>query len=121
MDIENTEWRAFLATDKAELSRFSQIVCELHYFQGLADPEHRAAVFETLSRLNEDHAVVHIHANNFAGWVDLANVLVPCVLEVTFSNRAIFEFQNSDELFPTELDASCDPNKPDMFLGSFRF
>lgn len=121
MDIENAEWPAILATDQAELSRFSQIVCELHYFQGLADATHRSAVFEALSRLNEDYAVVHIHANNYAGWVDLANVLIPCVLEVTFANRALYKFEDTHELYPSPLDASCDAGRPDMFLGSFRF
>ncbi|MDO6413646.1 hypothetical protein Q4F19_04555 [Sphingomonas sp. BIUV-7] len=121
MDIENAEWNAILATDRAELSRFSQIVCELHYFQGLSDPAHRGAVFEALNKIHQDYAVVHIHANNYAGWCDLANIITPCVLEVTFANRALYHFEDTDELFPTALDASCDPGKADMFLGSFRF
>lgn len=121
MDIENAEWLSILATPRAELSRFSQIVCELHYFQGLAHPGHRAAVYEALSRLNDDYAVVHVHANNYAGWADIANVILPCVMEVTFANRALFQFEETDEMFPTRMDASCDPAKPDMFLGAFRF
>lgn len=121
MDIENAEWPVLMATMKSDLSRFSQIVCELHYFQGLSDAAHRSVVFECLSRLSEDYAVVHIHANNYAGWVEIANIMVPCVLEVTFANRSVFQFEETDDLFPTSLDASCDPTHPDMFLGSFRF
>jgi FkbM family methyltransferase len=48
-------------------------------------------------------------------------VPIPCVLEVTFANRALYEFQDSKEVFPTELDAPCNRNQPDLFLGAFRF
>ena len=121
MDIEGWEWPVRGATPAEELSRFSQIVCELHYFQGLAEPDYRRKIYEGLRRLHESYAVVHVHANIVGGISNVGNVIFPNVLEATFANRALYDLEDTDELFPSPLDICCDPNQADMFLGSFRF
>lgn len=121
MDIEGWEWAMVEATPSHELARFSQIACELHYFQGLAELDHRRTVFRALTKLHELYGVVHVHANVAGGIGNHGNVVVPNVLEVTFANRALYALEDTDELFPGPLDDCCDPNQPDMFLGSFRF
>jgi hypothetical protein len=62
-----------------------------------------------------------VHANNFAGFSNIANIMVPNVLEITFVNRNTYSVYESDEIFPGPLDAPNDPSCPDMHLGSFRF
>jgi SAM-dependent methyltransferase len=121
LDIECEEWEVFDATPSEMLCRFSQIVGEFHYFQALADPHWRHLFARVLQKLSNHYAVVHVHANNYAGFSNIANVVVPNVLEITFANRSIYSFTETDEIFPGPLDEPNDPSRPDMFLGSFRF
>lgn len=121
LDIEGDEWALFDATPPEMLCRFSQIVGEFHYFQGLADPQWRHLMTRVLQKLSNHYAVVHVHANNYAGFSNISNVVVPNVLEITFANRALYSFSETDELFPGPLDEPNDPSRPDMYLGSFRF
>ena len=121
MDIEGAEWAAIEETPTALLGRFSQITCELHCFGNFGDLAWRQGFFRSLRKLYEHYAVVHIHANNFAGWATIANIPVPHVMEVTFANRAIYQFTDTNEIFPTPMDVACNTRLPDMFLGSFRY
>ncbi|MGF7150929.1 hypothetical protein FHS96_004590 [Sphingomonas zeicaulis] len=121
MDIEAHEWEVMHSTSAEDLSRFSQIVCELHYFQALDHPDWRRWMYDSLTKLHQHYAVVHVHANVYGGLSNISNVVFPNVLEVTFANRAIYEFEETDELFPTPLDTPCDAKQPDIFLGNFRF
>lgn len=120
-DIEGGEWPMIEATSAADLSRIAWIVCELHYFQGLAEPAYRAKLDRGLEKLGESFALVHIHANVWGGCSAIANVTFPNVIEATFVNRAIYEVADGRELFPTELDRTCDARMPDYYLGAFRF
>lgn len=119
MDIENWEWAAIETLE--QVGAFSQIVCEMHYFQGLADPMHRHRVRACLEKLHAHYVVAHIHANNFGGVSHIAGVTLPNVVEVTFANRSRYQIEETDELFPHPLDAPCDPNRADIWLGGFRF
>jgi hypothetical protein len=121
IDIENDEWAVFDTTPPEILNRFSQIVGEFHYFQGLADVHWRQLFTRVLQKLSDAYAVVHVHGNNCAGFSNVTNVIFPNVLEVTFANRSIYSFSATDEIFPGPLDAPNDPGHPDMHLGSFRF
>jgi SAM-dependent methyltransferase len=121
IDIEGNEWAIFDSTPPEVLSRFSQIVGEFHYFEAFSDLEWRRLFARVLKKLSDAYAVVHVHANNFPGFSNVANVILPNVLEITFANRSMYSFSETDEIFPGPLDAPNDPNCPDMFLGSFRF
>jgi hypothetical protein len=121
LDIECEEWAVFDATPSEMLGRFSQIVGEFHYFQAFADPHWRHLFARVLQKLSNHYAVVHVHPNNFGGFSNIANVVVPNVLEITFANRALYSFSETDEIFPGPLDEPNDPSRPDMYLGSFRF
>jgi hypothetical protein len=121
IDIENDEWAVFDKTPPEILSRFSQIVGEFHYFEGLSDIRCRRLFTRVLTKLADVFAVVHVHANNFAASSNVAAFVFPNVLEITFANRGIYSFSETDEIFPGPLDAPNDPNHPDLHLGSFRF
>jgi hypothetical protein len=119
MDIESWEWEAFDTLE--HVGAFSQIVCELHYLQGLADPIFRQKVRRCLEKIHQHYALVHVHGNIHGGLSHMAGVTFPNVLEVTFVNRSRYQVEETDELFPGDLDASCDPERADIWLGSFRF
>jgi hypothetical protein len=121
MDIEGAEWPVWESTPPAALARFSQILCEVHWLERLADAEYRARVYRIFAELSNHYAVVHVHANICGGIANIGNVVFPNVLEISFANRQMYDFEPTDELFPGPLDISCDAYSPDMYLGSFRF
>jgi hypothetical protein len=121
IDIEADEWAVFDRTPPEILSRFSQIVGEFHYFEGLSDIRCRRLFTRVLTKLADIFAVVHVHANNCAASSNVAGVVFPNVLEITFANRGIYSFFETDEVFPGPLDAPNDPSRPDLHLGTFRF
>ena len=118
IDIENDEWAVFDTTPPEILNRFSQIVGEFHYLQGLSDLQWRRFVTRVLEKLSDSYAVVHVHANNIGGFSNVANIIFPNVLEITFANRSMYSFSETDEIFPGPLDAPNDPSHPDLHLGS---
>lgn len=121
IDIEGAEWRVWASTPPDRLSRFSQILCEVHGLADLADNDRRREIYGVFSTLNKAYAVVHVHGNICGGIANVGNVIFPNVLEITFANRDVYRFEPTDELFPGLLDTSCDAYSPDMYLGSFRF
>ncbi len=121
MDIEGAEWPALDATSSEELSRFSQILCELHCFGELGEVGARRRIYKELSKIAEHYAVAHVHGNSCGGLVTIANLTIPQTIEFTFVNRKLYELEDTDELFPGPMDISCDAYNPDLYLGSFRF
>jgi hypothetical protein len=121
IDIENDEWAVFDRVSPVLLSRFSQIVGEFHYLEGLTDPRCRRLFTRVFEKLIDAYAVVHIHANNCVGTSKVGGLSFPNVLEITFANRCLYSFSETDEMFPGPLDAPNDPNRPDVHLDSFRF
>jgi hypothetical protein len=43
------------------------------------------------------------------------------VMEITFANRSLYSFVETDESYPGPLDAPNDPNRPELCLDGFRF
>lgn len=117
IDIEGAEWDLLADAPDDLLARFPQIVCEFH---ALCSDEfflNVAARMAVLDRLNAHHRVIHIHGNNFSGVRLIGSLAVPDVLEVTYASRTRYEFTESDETFPTALDAPNDPGVPEILLG----
>lgn len=121
MDIEGGEWDVFDNTSEMALSRIGWIVCEFHYLQGLAERDHRELVKRTLRKVSRNFAVVHVHSNVWGGYSNIANTVVPNVIEVTLANRALYSVFPSSETYPGPIDQSCDPSQPDFYLGTFAF
>jgi hypothetical protein len=120
-DIEGHEWAIFSAMPKATLSKFRQIVVEVHYLDNLHDGVFANAVRSALSNILASHRVVHIHGNNFATWTVVGGVTFPAVLEITFARLDTGVFSVSDEIFPTALDMPCHHRAADFYLGRFAF
>lgn len=121
LDIEHDEWPVLAATKPGTLGRFSQIVCEFHGFWRIYDDDWLKQAQRAIEHLRDQFEVVHVHGNNAAPFLNLSNVIFPEILEVTAVNRALYEFEESDELFPTTLDSPNEPQIADLHLGAFRF
>lgn len=119
-DIECAEWEALRHTSKGIISKFSQIVIELHDVSRLGDPEDQT-VRQALVNLTNCHRVVHVHANNYGGVRTVGGITVPNVLEVTLLRQDMGEFVPSRSLFPTSMDMPCNRNHADLYLGNFVF
>jgi hypothetical protein len=121
MDIEGDEWSIFARAEPEHLRRFAQIVCEFHNFSQAADRSWYSRAQRVMEKLSNDFEVVHVHGNNCTPLITVANVSFPETLEVTFANRACYQFNDCDDLFPTPLDQPNSPQGADLFLGRFKF
>jgi hypothetical protein len=121
LDIEGDEWAALAAASPQMLQKCSQIICEFHGFWHIYDKEWLKSAELAVSNLKQFFDVVHVHGNNAASFVNLANVIFPEIIEVTFANRALYEMIDSDECFPTDLDSPNEEGVADLHLGSFKF
>src|SRR5262249_47523072 len=96
MDIENDEWTTFDATPPEILARFSQIVVEFHILNDPLYSYWRQLYARVFKKISDLYAVVHVHANNNGTFINVGNVMIPNVFEVTFANRSIYSFKNTD-------------------------
>lgn len=121
IDIEGDEWKVFDSTPEEHLGRIAQIVCEFHNLSQLGEAGFYSIAFRVFEKLNRNFAVTHVHGNNCSPLVNISNIVIPDVIELSFANRKRYSFCESSEIFPTELDAPCDKDKADIFLGRFLF
>jgi len=121
MDIEGAEWDVFDRMDLDDIRAFSQIVCEFHHFNYAPDVDWLERALRTVGKLSAAMQVVHVHGNNCGALTSVWNVPFPIVLEVTFANRARYQFAECEEIFPTALDQPNWPDAADTFLGRFQF
>ena len=121
IDIEHDEWSVLEAVSDADLARFSQIICEFHWFGRARDAAWLERAERVLHKMSERFQVVHVHANNHVPYLLIAGVPFPAVLEVTYANRRRYAFEPNNERFPTVHDFPNHPQLPDYWLGRFDF
>jgi Methyltransferase domain len=121
IDVEGAEWSTFDQLPDHVLSQFRQIIIEYHGFLRVSERDWSAVFMRVLQKIHRSHAVHHVHANNWGRYQIVANVPVPDVLEVSYIRRDIFRLASSTEIYPTPIDAPCDPSQPEIHLGSFVF
>ena len=116
MDIETAEWDVLQSIDERTLSRFSQMIVELHCFY-TNSCDWVAKIEAVLCKLNKTHQVMHLHANN-CGYLGLmGGVVIPSTFEVTYVRRSDHEFRDCKKVFPTALDRPRRAEAPDYYLG----
>jgi hypothetical protein len=121
MDIEDGEWDVLDDVPEAILTKFAQIVCEFHNLSHLANFAFRDRARRVFEKLDRYFIPVHVHGNNCCELVNVCNIPLPDFLEVTFASRARYSFVESNETFPTALDAPNCPHLAPIVLGTFRF
>ncbi len=121
-DIEGSEWGVLAGIESALLSNFRQIVIELHNLDSLDDVAFVRQFSSAITKLTENHTVVHVHGNNHAGLFVMSGLPpLPKCLEITLVRTSDYSLVPSTEVYPTKLDAPCHPSKPDLMLGAFRY
>lgn len=120
-DIEGGEWAAFAALGTGFFARFDQIVMEFHWLDHLYDAEFRQTWNAVIGNLYATHQCYHVHGNNYSEIAIVCGVPVPQVLEVSFARRRGRSFSISDDVCPGPLDLRNRADRPDLFLGAFRF
>ena len=121
IDIEGDEWEVFQALSETTLSRFKQIVCEFHDLDRLAEVAFSNTVKDVFEKLSRSHFVHHVHGNNCGNFANVANVIVPQSIEVSFALRSAYHTTEGTATFPTQLDRPNQPGRADLYLGQFRF
>jgi hypothetical protein len=121
IDIEGDEWEVFQALSETTLSRFKQIVCEFHDLDRLAEVAFSNTVKDVFEKLSRSHFVHHVHGNNCGNFANVANVIVPQSIEVSFASRSAYHTSEGTATFPTQLDRPNQPGRADLYLGQFRF
>lgn len=66
MDVEGAEWGFLQNVSSDTLAQFSQMTFEFHNITKHDKPE---LVLEAFMKINRTHQLIHIHANNFAGYI----------------------------------------------------
>lgn len=122
MDIEGAEWKILENIQKSTLSRFDQIILELHHLHKLNDAEFFKVVAKSLKNLKHTHQIVNRHANNWGRFSLIHGVPVPDVLEITLVKREQDSSPNSgpgsqsrDDSSPTNFP--CNPRSAEISLN----
>lgn len=117
MDIEGAEYNALLACSDSLLSRFRIAVIEFHMLPALASARFLQMHFlPVLRKLHLHFDVVHAHANNCCGTVELAGWQVPQVIELTLLRKADNP-EPRQRRIPHPLDVVNVPSLPPLPLG----
>lgn len=119
MDIEGAEYNALLACSDALLSRFRIAVIEFHSLAALASARFLQMKFlPVMRKLLLHFDVVHAHANNCCGTVDLAGWDVPQVIELTLLRKTDNRGSGKPPRIPHPLDVVNVPSLPPLLLGA---
>ena len=116
IDIEGNEWAVLRDLEDETLRKFSQIVFEFH---NLTSPKMEEIIREAVAKLNRTHQLVHLHPNNYGGYLQLGGAVLPELVEATYLLREEYQFQNQAGGLPSPLDEPNCEYLPDIFLGAW--
>lgn len=119
IDIEGAEWTVFEEISEEQIKQFKQIIIEWHHLSPFLDGFDRR--LEILRKVAKTHTPIHVHANNY-GYPQTAKQGLPFygdAYEITYVRTADFEFEPDKAVYPTALDAPCNPNWPEISIGAW--
>ena len=113
MDIEGYEinWIKDLKDD--HLNKFSQIVIEFH-------SPYQERDIEVFEKLNKNHLLVHLHANNVCGTRIHKGIIMPNVFECTYVHKKFIDknlIRLNSESIPTWMDMPNISTLPEIKLN----
>jgi len=124
MDIEGGEFYWNDSLNENFLSKFKQIVIEIHlFFKINSICKSLDQKWDLISKLSKTHYLIHIHANNVKGVRNINNVNIPEVFECTYVRRDVFKkplLRNAQRL-PCDLDYPNVCDKKDIDLNYHPF
>lgn len=115
VDIEGAEWDILGELDVETLGRFREIVIEFHWLHSLLEPEIDKAKLEVFKKLNFQHRLIHLHANNWGSFKIIENRPIPDVIECTY---ILDETKNLKPKYAIEdeFDIPNHPGRPEIIL-----
>lgn len=116
IDIEGAEWDVIAEIDQELLTHFSQIVFEFH---NLIFPKCEERIKTAMEKLNKTHQLVHLHPNNYGGYLQIGGKVLSELIEGTYLLRSEYLFTQEPLTFPTPQDEINSIYLPDIYLGSW--
>ena len=86
IDVEGYEWGVFETVNEETLKQFEQIVVEFH---NLLSGDERT--LKILEKINKTHNLICSHKNDFCITLQLDDITIPNVLEVTYNKKYIYD------------------------------
>lgn len=114
IDVEGAEWEALDAAES--LTRYRQIVLELHDLDQLAESSCGDRIVRVLERMQQTHVSIHVHANNDAPLAHFDTYWLPSVLEVSFLRRDLATRIAPATSMREDLDRPSNPRFADLSL-----
>jgi hypothetical protein len=109
IDVEGDEWKSLAVFELESLTRYAQIVIELHDLHRIDSREKLLLYVSVLETLHHNHELVFAHANNWSPVAVINGYLIPDALEVTFVRCNLLPSGSQDRKF---LDILHAPNNP---------
>jgi FkbM family methyltransferase len=106
-DIEGAEYEALEGLPVETLSRFEQIILEVHWLNRLDEFFFRDRFCKVFRKLNSLFTLFHVHANNWNGQNGLSivgGIPISSLLELSYIKSSLVQRRPSRTLYPTELD-----------------
>lgn len=115
MDIEGAEYETLLACPIRFLRKFRIMVIEFHNVESWGQRDFFKIVNCVFDKLLSEFTVVHSHANNATGIVNMNGFLAPRVFELTLLRNTRSSFDGWSSL-PHPLDRPNIPGRDDLML-----
>jgi len=87
MDIEGGEYEVIHNMSERLLKAFRIMVIEFHHLDRLAAESNFGWMMRALEKLLQNHAVIHIHPNNFFPTLRIRGLSIPPLMEFTFLRK----------------------------------
>jgi hypothetical protein len=119
MDIEGSEWEALDRLEIEVLNKFRQVVVEFHWFENLVKDQEYSRILNVLSKLSTTHFVLNAHPNNCGDTLNIENIALPSVIEVTYLRRVDYTslLYSKDEFDSvSRFNQPCSPDAPELYL-----
>ena len=115
IDVEGAEWGFLRQTSSETLSKFSQIIFELH---SINHHEDRELILGGLRKLNMTHRLVHLHSCNWGWHMSIGGKNFPTVYEASYVLKDKYNIVDDyDPCLPLDLDSPTSVLVPDIELG----
>lgn len=121
IDIEGAEWDVLSVVSEELLSKFEQILIEVHMLTYLEHASHNEKMFRALQKLTRTFTLFHVHANNWSPLAFVGGFPVVDVLELSFIRSNLVSRSPNQTIFPTRYDGVNRPDVRDYILSFFPF
>lgn len=117
MDIEGGEYATIVSTPIDIMRRFRIIAVEVHNAQDWFNNQISWSIAQTFfTKLLQDFHVVHLHPNNNCPFIQVDDLLMPTVFEITLLRKDRATPEGFCDTFPHPLDQPNVLDKPDRPL-----